>query len=70
MHELADGAHLVPRHTRHRIEIDTKFIRMIEVVRAHRVRMQFQAREIGHPGECGGVARHHLIGAAAGRKRR
>ena len=41
---------------------------MVEIVGAHRVRVQLEAGEVGHPRERRGVARHHFFGAAAGRK--
>ncbi len=42
---------------------------MIEVFGAHRMRMQLEARQVGHPHQRGGVARHHFLRRAAGRKR-
>src|ERR1700730_6172220 len=41
---------------------------MIEVLGAHRVRMQLEACEVGHPRERGPVPRHHLFRATARRE--
>jgi hypothetical protein len=38
---------------------------MLQVLGAHRVRMQLEAGEVRHPGERRRFARHHLLGAAA-----
>ena len=40
---------------------------VIEIVGAHRMRMQLEAREVRHPGKRG-IARHDLLGAAPGGK--
>src|SRR2546429_9532994 len=37
---------------------------MIEILRAHRMRMQLEACEIGHPGQGRSVSRHDFLGAA------
>ena len=52
-------------HARHRIEIDAQLVGMIEIVGAHRMRVQLEAGEVRHPGERRGVARHDLFRAAA-----
>ncbi len=36
---------------------------MIEILGAHRMRMQLEAGEVRHPGQRRGVARHDLLGA-------
>ena len=41
---------------------------MIEIVGAHRMRMQLEAGEVRHPGQRRRVARHDFLGGAAGRK--
>ena len=41
---------------------------MIEIVGAHRMRMQLEAGEIGQPRERGCIARHHFLGDAARRE--
>ena len=61
-------ADLRPLDARHRIEIHAQLVGMVEIVGAHRVRMQLEAGEVGHPQQRGGIARHDLVGAAAGRK--
>ena len=50
------------------IEIDAQLVGMIEIVGAHRMRMQLEAREVGHPGERRGVARHDFFRGPAGRE--
>src|SRR5262245_51334169 len=42
---------------------------MIEVIVADRMRMELQARQIGHPRQRRGVARHHFFGGASRWKR-
>ena len=46
-----DLANLRPLHAGHRIEIDAQLVGMVEVVGANRVRVQFEAGEVGHPHE-------------------
>ena len=58
--------HLGPGHAGHRIEIDAQLVGMIEVVRAHRVRVEIDATEVDDPGELGRVAQHHFAGGAPG----
>ena len=41
---------------------------MLEVLGAHRVRVQLEARQVGEPGERRGVARNDLVGGAARRE--
>ena len=43
-------------------------IRMLQVLGADRMRMQFQAGEVRHPGQVGSMPRHHFTGRAAGRE--
>ena len=62
--ELRDLAHLRPFDAGHGIEIDPQLVGMIEVLGAHRMRMQLEAREVGQPGERCGRARHHFVGGA------
>lgn len=47
LHHRRHLANLRPGDAGHRIEIDTQFVGMVEVVGAHRVGMQFEAREVG-----------------------
>ena len=63
-----DLADLAPRDARHRIEIDAQLVGMIEIVGAHRMRVQLEAGEVGHPRERRGIARHDFLRGAAGRK--
>ena len=62
-------ADLGPLHARHRIEVDAQLVGMLEVLGAHRVRVQLQAGEVREPGERRGVARHDLLGRAPDGKR-
>ena len=57
----ATVADLRPLHARHRVEIDAQLVGMIEVIVAHRMRMQLEAREVGHPRQRGRVARHDFF---------
>jgi hypothetical protein len=59
---------LLPPHPRHRIEIDPQLVRVIKVGRAHRMRVEVYAAEVGHPGQHGRVAGHDLLGGAPGRE--
>ena len=68
---LDDAArHRAPATTerRHRIEVDAQLVRMVEILRADRMRMQLEAREVRHPREVGRVPRNDLVGGAARRK--
>ena len=67
-HDAGDLADLRPLDAGHRIEIDAQFVGMIEIVGAHRMRVQLEAGEVRHPGERGGIARHDFLRAAAGRE--
>ena len=68
MDHTGDLAHLLPFDTRHRIEIDTQLVGMIEVLGADGMRMQLEAGEVGHPRERGRRARHDLFRSTAGRE--
>ena len=57
----ATSPDLVPVDAGHRIEIDPQLVGMVEILGAHRMRVQLEAREIGEPGERGGVAGHDLL---------
>ena len=63
-----DSAHVVPCHSRDRIEIDAQLVGMVEVFGAHRMRMQLEAGEIGHPRQRRRVSRHDFFSRAPGRK--
>ena len=47
------------------IEIDAQLVGVLEVGRAHRVRVQLDAAEVHDPGEPGRVVDDHLLGGAA-----
>ena len=65
---VRDRANVRKRHAANRIEIDAQLVRVIEIVGAHRMRMQLEARQVGHPHERCRVARHDFFGNPAGRK--
>ena len=52
------------------IEIDPQFIRMIEIARPHRMRMQLDAAQIDDPGQPGRIVDDNFFRSAAGRKRK
>ena len=71
LHDARDGAHLWPLHAGHGIEVHAQLVGMVEVLGAHRMRMQLQAGEVGEPRERGGVAWHDLLrGATRGEAQR
>ena len=51
------------------IEIDPQLVRVIEIARAHGVRMQLDAAQIDDPGEPRRIVDDHLFGGAARRER-
>ena len=54
-------AHVGPGHARHRVEIDTQLVGVIDVLGTHGVRIEVQTTEVGHPCERGRVAQHDLL---------
>ena len=66
--DARDVAQLGPPNARHRIEVHAQFVRMIEILRAYRMRVQLEAGEIGHPQERGRIARNDFFSAPARRK--
>ncbi len=68
--DYASGvAGLRPRNVRDGIEIDAQLVRMVEIIRAHRMGMQFETREIGHPCKVRRMPRHGFVGASSDGKR-
>ena len=65
---MRDSANVGKRHAANRIEIDAELVWVIEIVRTHRMRMQLEARQVGHPDERCRVARYDFFGNPAGRK--
>src|SRR5207248_10125844 len=61
-HNAGDLLQLWPLDAWNRIEGHTQFVGMIEIVRAHGMRMELEAGEVGHPRERGGIARHDFLG--------
>src|ERR1051325_3546230 len=60
---------VLPGDTRSRIEIDTQLIRMIEILRTHRVWMQLDTAKVHDPREPGSIVNHNLLRRTTRRKR-
>src|SRR5262249_49761167 len=58
-----------PPDPRSGIEIDAKLVRVVEILRAHGVRMQLDAAEVDDPGEPRRIVDHDLFRGTTGRKR-
>jgi hypothetical protein len=67
-HHTRHVAQLVPRHPRNGVEIDAELVGMIEILGAHRVRMELETGEVGHPQQVRRGAGHDLLRCAARRK--
>src|SRR5258706_15864614 len=66
-----DVADLRPLDPRHRIEIDSQFVRMLQIVRAHRMRIEIDAPEVHDPRELRGVAHDYFFrGSSRGKRER
>ena len=50
-HHEGHLAHLRPGHARDRVEVDAQLVRVAQVLRAYRVRMQVDAAEVDEPGQ-------------------
>ena len=46
-HVGGDVANLRPGHAGHRVEVDAQLVRVLEVIRTHRVRVQFETEPQG-----------------------
>ena len=57
---------LPPGDAGHRVEVDPQLVGVVEVLGAHRVRVEVDAAEVDHPGERRGVADDDLVGERAG----
>jgi len=62
--DLGDLAYLRPLDPWHRIEIDAQLVGVIEVLGAHRMRMQLETGEVGKPSERRGILGDDFIGRA------
>ena len=69
IHFKGDNAYVCPLYPRAWIEIDAKFVRVVEVARADGVWVQFNATEVDDPRQPRGIVYDHFFGSAAGRKR-
>jgi hypothetical protein len=56
-----DFLHLLPSSSGHRIKVDPQFVGMFEIFSPHRVRMQFEARQVREPHERRRITRHDLL---------
>ncbi len=65
-HHHRDVDDLAPVHARHRVEVDPQLVGVVEVLRAHRVRVEVDAAEVHDPGERGGIPHHDLFRRVAG----
>ena len=68
MDDLRHPAKLIPAHARHRIEIDPQLVRVIEIVGTDRMRVEFEAGEVRHPGQPCRITRHDFLRGATGRE--
>jgi hypothetical protein len=70
LHLERHGTDIGPRDAWPRIEIDAKLVRVIEVGRPHRVRVELDAAEVHDPREARGVVDHDFFRRSTGRKRK
>src|SRR5262249_27099445 len=63
-----DAPHVGERDPRPRIEIDAQLVRVLEVLRADRMRVELDAAEIHDEGEAGRVVDYELLGGPSGRE--
>ncbi len=68
MQHARDLPYLGPTDAWHRVEVNAQLVGMVEILRTHRVRVQLETCEVGHPGESGGISWHHLFGGTSGRE--
>ena len=61
-------ADLRPGHARHRVQVHAQLVRVVQVIGAHRVRVQVQAAQVRDPGETRGLVHHQLVRGAPGRE--
>ncbi len=64
--DAGDGSNLIPVNSGHRVEIDAQLVGVIEIVGAHRMWMELEAGQVGHPDQGRGVARHDFLRGPAG----
>src|SRR5262249_887133 len=69
LHFERDQTHAFPFRTWTRIEIDTHFSRMIEIIRSHRMRVKLNAAEIDNPNKSSLIINHNFVSSAPGWKR-
>jgi hypothetical protein len=68
-HDQRHPPHVVPGHTRAGIEIDAQLVRMLQVVRAHGMRVEVDAPEIDDPQKLRRVPHDDLLRRASRRER-
>ena len=64
-----DTAHIRPTDAGPRVEIDAQFVGMLQIARADRMRVQFDAAEVDYPRESGRVIDDDLLRGSARRER-
>ncbi|SHU16053.1 Uncharacterised protein [Mycobacteroides abscessus subsp. abscessus] len=42
---------LAPRHPRHRVQVDAQLVGVVQVIGAHRMRIEIDTAEVDHPGQ-------------------
>ena len=63
-----DLADLLPPHTGHRVQVHAQLVRMIEIIRPDRMRVEVDAAEVDDPGKGGVVAHNDLVGCPTRRE--
>src|SRR5262249_734082 len=64
-----DAPDILPYHSGPGIEVDTQFVRMIEVAAADRMRMQLNASKVDDPCQPSVIIDDHFFGRSSRRKR-
>ena len=62
-----DVEDLSPADPGHRVQVDAQLVGMVEVVGAHRMRVEVHAAQVHRPDQPGGVVQHRLLGRGARR---
>jgi hypothetical protein len=58
-------SHIFPGDSRAGIEINAQLVRMIQIVRANRVRVELDAAQVNNPGKTSRVINHDFFGNAS-----
>jgi len=68
LHFESYAAHIIPTHTRDRIEINPQFIGVLKIAGADWMRVQFDATQIDDPGEPGRIIDDDFLRGSARRE--